>query len=84
MALTAENRARKDWIKNGEMNGDIQDCITALFNALPTTGFASSGNVEMARAYMAELWLRGVSKREFIRRTGLVERQRKVKGSKGA
>ena len=62
------------WLRGGMMNGDDDSLIAALLEILPTTaGLDASGmqQLDRARAYMTELWQRGVSLNEFIDQTGI-------------
>jgi hypothetical protein len=59
-----------DWVKNGEMNGTNEGVMRSLFQSLPTKGYMDSKDLleyATARDYMAELWLRGVSRDEFVK-----------------
>jgi hypothetical protein len=57
-----------DWVKNGEMDGKDKSIMRSLYYFLPAKDLISArefGSFEIAQRYMAELWLRGVSKEDF-------------------
>jgi hypothetical protein len=81
MAQTKENQARRDWIESGEMNGDNDAIMNTLLNNLPATSSMSAAELalwQQSHNLMAELWLRGISKKQFIRAVKL-PRQRSKK-----
>ncbi len=81
MSHKDEDQHRRNWIEHGEMNGDNAGVMNALRNTLPNTDSVSAADMhklEQARNYMAELWLRGVSKKQFIHEMKLPHRRKKV------
>jgi hypothetical protein len=74
MSTQEENAAKVRWVSNGMMNGDNAGIEQALLQFLPpSTKVDSDGQrqLELARNYMAELWLRGITKNRFLEDTGL-------------
>lgn len=58
----------REWIDNGQMKGSDVDIMKALYALSPR------GQVNyflISKNYMAELWLRGVTKEEFLRTMGV-------------
>ena len=69
--MTAD-QARKQWIAQGMMNGDNTVIMKSLYQSLPTTSdLGDLGQWDIANQYMAELWLRGVTKEDFMKEMGL-------------
>lgn len=56
-----------DWVKHGEMDGSNEEIMKFLLKFLPSDKEDKFQLFEMSRSYMTELWLRGISKEEFIR-----------------
>ncbi len=53
----------------GEMNGTNEGVMNSLLTMLPKGNSISAAEMpryEVAQRYMAELWLRGVTKEQFI------------------
>ncbi|MBX9724853.1 MAG: hypothetical protein K2X81_25840 [Candidatus Obscuribacterales bacterium] len=71
------DKCRRQWIEDGEMNGNDVEVMRSLYVTLPVKNGISAGleqkRWDVALGYMAELWLRGVSKEQFIKETGLSE-----------
>lgn len=77
------NKNKLNWIKGGEMNGDNEGIMQALLTSLPEAESMSAKEIPqygVAIGYMAELWLRGISKQDF---TEWVERQESLEDGKG-
>jgi hypothetical protein len=71
---TSEENLAKLRLLGAAMNGGNDQVVQALLNTLPaTTQLDEEGmkRLSLARQYMSELWMRGVSKNAFLNQTGL-------------
>jgi len=75
MSTPEEKGAKVRWVSNGMMNGKDAAIVQALLQFLPPSASVDGDNgqkqLEVARGYMAELWLRGITKGRFLQDTGL-------------
>jgi hypothetical protein len=81
VAVTTENRARAKSIARGKLHGDDAAIMESLVSRLPTNEPLNADDIkklEQALRYMAELWLRGISKRKFLTDCGLVEKRKPI------
>jgi hypothetical protein len=75
-----ENHAKLGWLK-GSMSGSDEGLIAELLGTLPSTDGVDAKGLEQlqrARLLMAELWLRGIGRNQFIAETGLTGAPRDV------
>jgi hypothetical protein len=66
------------WIRSGEMNGTEEGIMKTLFEMIPSTASMDRAQTLTwirAEQYMAELWLRGVTKAQFKRKMKLRSRK---------
>jgi hypothetical protein len=70
LTLTPEDQARRRWIEHGKMNGNNQQVMRSLAQVLPPKTWAQRC---VACKYMTELWLRDVTREEFVTEIGETE-----------
>jgi len=81
VAVTTDNRARAKSIARGKLHGDNAAIMQALVSRLPTGETMNADDItkfEQSLRYMAELWLRGVSKQKFLWQCGLAEKRKPI------
>jgi len=77
MTHSTETEAKKNWIKSGQMNGNNRAIMDALVASIPTSDHLDASNQNQwhaAQHYISELWLRGISKKQFQMRTKASDR----------